>query len=471
MAVPGLPSADSLFASLAALRRRLISEEVAFRASTFSARSTDLKATVTTNGMVEVLSVVIEDSAWPPPSAAALAPSLREAAAQSLARANADTRPKAATNAAGYTLTGIPNSNQPQPAVLGFPSAEADFTTLLRAQDPLIAAKKFQGASGSVLAEVDGTLALVRLEVGDPLTPARTDLETDVVTALNLALEKAKRLFEQAVNTRVHQGVDPGTISSPAACLWAHGSLQIADRAKIKRQDGSFAPIVNAGATQTNIGVQAQTGDLWSRASVVLRDRSQVNGSLRTRGTLARGSNTVVTGTITEDGFVIQIPNLSLPVTFPGTNQGAINVPPDQTRTLVPGAFATVTVNSRATLFLSKGTYYFDSFQVEPQATISCTSGSGPVIVYVKNSFTFRGAIIEKTGGRPKFFIDVLGSNQVSLGAPFTGTLVALNALVDFATVGAPGHSGAFYAKNITVQPDNTITHFPFSGPPTLIPS
>jgi len=28
-------------------------------------------------------------------------------------------------------------------------------------------------------------------------------------------------------------------------------------------------------------------------------------------------------------------------------------------------------------------------------------------------------------------------------------------------------HTGAFYAKDITVNPDNTITHFPFSGPPT----
>ena len=55
-----------------------------------------------------------------------------------------------------------------------------------------------------------------------------------------------------------------------------------------------------------------------------------------------------------------------------------------------------------------------------------------------------------------------------ALGAPFTGTLVALDALVDFATVGAPGHTGAFYAKDITVQPDNTIIHFPFTGPPNF---
>jgi hypothetical protein len=31
-----------------------------------------------------------------------------------------------------------------------------------------------------------------------------------------------------------------------------------------------------------------------------------------------------------------------------------------------------------------------------------------------------------------------------------------------------PGHTGASYAKDLTVRPDNTVVHFPFSGPPTL---
>ncbi|MEO8183149.1 MAG: hypothetical protein ABI895_30325 [Deltaproteobacteria bacterium] len=90
-------------------------------------------------------------------------------------------------------------------------------------------------------------------------------------------------------------------------------------------------------------------------------------------------------------------------------------------------------------------------------------------MIHVKNGFTYSGALIEKTGGRPKIFVGVFGSSQVSLGAPFTGTLVALNALVDFATVSAPGHTGAFYAKDIVVQPDNIIVHFASSGPPSLV--
>jgi len=32
-------------------------------------------------------------------------------------------------------------------------------------------------------------------------------------------------------------------------------------------------------------------------------------------------------------------------------------------------------------------------------------------------------------------------------------------------------HTGAFYARDITVNPDNTITYVPFSGPPTPVSS
>lgn len=468
MAVPGLPSADSLLASLSALRRKLATEELGFRSSVFTATSTDGKVTATANGMVEALSVAIVPTAWPPAAHADLTPSLKDACGKVLAQANADTKPKASANAPGYTLTGIPNLNQPPPATPNFQSSDADFTALIRAQEAIIAAKRFEGTSGPVTAEVDGGLNVTGLNVAEPVLEQRETLEMHVVLALNLALDKAKRLFEDAVKKRIDDGIDPKTITSSEACLWAQGSLQLADRVKVKKQDGTFAPVVNAGPTTTNVGVEAQTGDLWSRSPVVLRDRSRVNGNLRTMSTLTRQNQTTVTGSITENGFILHIPKLTLTVTFPGTNQGSLVVAPDTARTLAPGAFADVSVQSRATLFLSHGTYFFNNWTVEPQAKISCSSTTGQVVVYVKNGFTFRGSIIEKTGGRPKIFVGVFGTGMVALGTPFTGTLVALNALVDLATVGAPGHTGAIYAKDITVQPDNTIVHFPFLGPPVL---
>jgi DNA-binding protein YbaB len=236
MAVPGLPSADSLLASIGALRRTLATEETGFRNATFSAASTDSKVTAVANGMVEALSVQIAPSAWPPLTPGALDASLKDACARVLALANASTRPQTATNAVGYALTGIPNLNQPPPSTNpSFQSSDADLTALLRVQDPIIAARRFLGISNGVTVEVDGTLALQMLIVVAPVPASRQALEADVVIALNLALEKAKRLFEDGVKARVGEGVDSNAIAFQSACLWAQGSLLLADRVKVKR--------------------------------------------------------------------------------------------------------------------------------------------------------------------------------------------------------------------------------------------
>jgi hypothetical protein len=472
--VTGLPSADSLIASIATLRRKLATEEVGFRNAVFNAQSTDHTVSASANGMVEALTVAIT-SAYPPPTPAALTAlqsSLLDGCGKALAAANANTKPKASADAAGYTLTGIPNLGQPDPASPGFASSDADLTARLLALDPIIAASQFQGLVGSVSAIVDGTLTLKSITLTLPLPASHTGLEGQVVLAINLALQKAKHLFEDAIQARVNQGLDSSAVTFSTVCLWAQGNLVIGDRVKIKNQNGTFAPSVNAGSAQTNVGADAQVGDVWSRAAVELRDRCKVTGNVRTMSTLKLDANASVTGVVTQNGALLQIPTLSLAVTFPGTNQGNKTLAPNGTLTLAPGAYADVTVNAGATLFLSTGTYFFNNWDVEPNAKISCSSGSGQIVVNVKLGFTFRGSIIEKTGGRPKIFVGVFGTSAIPLEGPFTGTLMALTAPLTIATLNPPAaHSGAFYARDITVNPDNTITYFPFAGPPTPVSS
>ena len=470
--VTGLPTADSLIASIATLRRKLATEEVGFRNTIFNSTSTDTTVSASANGMVEALSVAIVPTAFPPASLTTLAASLKDACGKVLTAANAGTKPKASADAAGYTLTGIPNLGQPPPSTPGFSSSDADLTASWLAQDPIIAAKQFQGISGPVAAVVDGTLTLVSITLTAPISPSRPALEGNVVLAINLALAKAKHLFEDGVLAKVNNGLDSSAVAFSTACLWAQGNLVIGDRVKVKKQDGTYAPVVNAGSTQTNVGADAAVGDLWSRAAVELRDRSVAHGNLRTRSTLKLDANASVTGLVTQNGTLLVIPTLSMAVTFPGTNQGSKNVPPNGTLTLAPGAYADVTVNAGATLFLTTGTYFFNNWDVEPNAKISCTSGSGQIVVNVKLGFTFRGSIIEKTGGRPKIFVGVFGTSSIPLEGPFTGTLMALTAPLTIATLNPPAaHSGAFYARDITVNPDNTITYFPFAGPPTPVSS
>ena len=472
--ITGLPSADSLIPSIAALRRKLATEEVGFRGTVYPGQSTDKTVNATANGMVEALTVTVT-SAYPPPTPDAfqtLQSSLLDGCGKALAAANAGTKPKASADASGYTLTGIPNLGQADPASPGFASSDTDLTNLLLAQDPIIAARQFQGIVGAVSAIVDGTLTLKSIALTLPLPASHTGLEGQAVLAINLALQKAKHLFEDGILARVNTGLDSSAVTFSQACLWAQGNLLIGDRVKIKNQNGTFAPSVNAGSTQTNAGADAQVGDIWSRAAVELRDRCVANGNVRTMSTLKLDANASVTGLTTQNGAFLQIPTLSLAVTFPGTNQGDKTIAPNGTFTLAPGAYGNVTVNAGATLFLSTGTYFFNNWDVEPNAKISCSSGSGQIVVNVKVGLIYRGSIIEKTGGRPKMFVGVFGTSAVSLEGPFTGTFMALTAPLTLATLTSPAvHTGAFYAQSITVNPDNTITYFPFAGPPTPVSS
>jgi hypothetical protein len=266
---------------------------------------------------------------------------------------------------------------------------------------------------------------------------------------------------------QVPASIDDPTTSLKNVCVYARGNLQIADRVKTKKSDGTFAPIANAGTTQTNIGADAQVGDLQSRAGVVLRDRAHVNGFLSTSQTVTRQNSTVVTGKITQNTFLL-LPNIDATVTFPSSNQGAVDIEPGQSRTLKPGAYTDVAVKSRATLSLSTGTYFFDSLDIEPQAVVSCNSKAGQIVIYVRRGLIFRGAFTEQGGGSPRIFMEVFGTDMVSLEAPFTGTIAAPNALLNLATVGAPGHHGSFFGRDVTIQPDNTITWVPYTGIPVL---
>ena len=78
--------------------------------------------------------------------------------------------------------------------------------------------------------------------------------------------------------------------------------------------------------------------------------------------------------------------------------------------------------------------------------------------------------MIERTGTTPKLFMSCFApaTTPLSMEAPFRGTFVAPNTSVDFKMVVAPGYTGAFFAKDISVQPNQTITFIPITGTPPL---
>ena len=222
MAVQGLPSADSLLPSIATLQRKLATEEAGFRATVITAASTDNRVSAAANGMVEMLTVTIVPAAYPASTTAALtslAASIKDACGKAVTNANANTKPKASADAPGYTLAGIPNSNQAPPTTPGFSSSDADVTARLRAQDPIISAKQFQGISGAVSAIVDGGLNLISITLTKPFPSLRQVFEHDVVVAMNIALDKAKNLFEDDIKQHVDNKINSSTITFPITCI------------------------------------------------------------------------------------------------------------------------------------------------------------------------------------------------------------------------------------------------------------
>jgi DNA-binding protein YbaB len=468
MAFDPLPSASSFASAVRLIENQLAALDAKLATITFTATSADSKVTVVVDAAIEVVSIAIHDSLLTGPSVnlTTLASTLVTVTNQALTAAHTRAASEAATAGAAFNLQNVCVPNGAFPNYAGF----AEAATTLLAEKPTIdqrnAARQFTGQFGVASAVASGNLDVVSLTISS-LPDFTPTVATDVGSAINQALRSAKTLVDTSIGGVVDT-LNTNVVKFTDLCLYARDTIAFNDGCKlVGTQAGSFAALANAGSAQTSLGVGAQTGNIWSRAPVTLGNNSKVTGFVKSNGSVTQGTNVTVTGAITPQSF-IQLPNFGFSVTFPGTNQGQVTVAPNTTKTLAPGSWDGLIVNGGSTLFLSTGTYYFTSFDIESNATISCTSGSGQVVVYVSGAVIFRGKIIEKTGGRPKFFLGAFTTSTIAVGGPFTGTIAAPNAQITLNTVAAPGHSGAFFGKALQVDPNQTITWVAFSGTPSL---
>jgi hypothetical protein len=252
--------------------------------------------------------------------------------------------------------------------------------------------------------------------------------------------------------------------------LLAAGTLHIADGVTVKAATPA-APVAvaNSGVGLTDLGVQTITGDVVSQGPVTLHDRAQVAGSVTTASTITPGNGVVVSGTERQHATLTPLQSFSWSVTLPAATGGPVDLEPGQTRSLTPGSYTTGSIKAGATLHLAAGTYAFDTFSLEPQGTVSVDASGGPVFIYVGAQLDLKGAL--DAGAHPaSLMIVYLGTAQGSLEAPFTGTVVAPNAKLYLAPVGAPGFVGSFFAAQIDVEAHDTVTLQPFAGWDLLFP-
>jgi hypothetical protein len=245
--------------------------------------------------------------------------------------------------------------------------------------------------------------------------------------------------------------------------LGAAGSLRVNDRSSVRSATNVPSLISNLGATDTNIGVGAVVGNTWTKALLTLRERATISGFLSTQGGMQPPQNqTLITGGMFSTTVPLIPAIASWSVTVPSTSLGNRVLAPDAVLAISPGRFGAVTVNSRATLQLGAGTYFFDSLDLEPQALMAADAAVGPVLIYVQGGLIMRGRITVKNGNAGDLLLAATGTTSISLEAPFRGTLVAPNAFVALASLTGAEHIGSFFGKSIEVHQGTVVRHVPF---------
>ncbi len=250
--------------------------------------------------------------------------------------------------------------------------------------------------------------------------------------------------------------------------LAATRSLRVADRVVMTAPSGGFDSAINTGAVATDVGTDTKLINVISQSALTIRDRSALSGFAKSASTVSLINGATAAGGTIQSSPLTPLQTFSWTVNFPAST-GDIDLEPDQTRPpLQPGAYGAVAVKSRSVLPLAAGTFFFDSLDVEPQATLNVSAG--PVTIYVATNIILHGTI--NAGAQDaRFFIGYLGANTVSLESAFTGTIVAPSAMLRFAPVNGTGpFTGQYFARDIDVEPGDLLVLKPFLGWGALFP-
>ena len=248
----------------------------------------------------------------------------------------------------------------------------------------------------------------------------------------------------------------PPNMSMSDVALGSNSSILLGDRVTVG-VDGAAsarAAVANAGTGTVSVSADARlTSDVWSRGNVVfVGERGQIAGSVTTAGTVMRQNGVVIGGPVLEHQTLSAVPT-SWTITFPASSTN-VQLQPGQTQTLVPGAYATVSVASNATLTLQSGTYYFDSAHQR-------AAGKDPVhrrgtIRRVRQDDLLReGPGHPARRGDPAVAADWIRRNLGRLRPDGSRRhRGCAQANITLAQIGTGVYQGAFFGKGLTLQAD-----------------
>lgn len=254
----------------------------------------------------------------------------------------------------------------------------------------------------------------------------------------------------------------PRGVPLSSAFISATQRLQIDDQVTLA-QSGQLPTIASLGSGGAELGskVFAYT-NVVSLADVTLRSSAHVVGSVTTAGRIHPQDGVIVDGARNEGAQVTPV-TTSWTVNFPASSAATVVAGPDGPLTpIAPGAYGGIDVRSRGRVSLSAGTYFLGYFNTEPQAEIQLDTSRGAIFLYVRDSFTYKGAFTTVAGAEGKLLVGYFGTPAAFLQAPFVGTMVAPNALVQIERPDSGQHKGTFFGAQIEAFSNASIGFLPF---------
>lgn len=273
--------------------------------------------------------------------------------------------------------------------------------------------------------------------------------------------EPARTVRQSVVQSEIRLRYPRGSDGGVPVVSFA-GQVYISDRARLELPNGQPIGVSQLGPGGVEVGASARVGSVVAEGNVFLRSSSIVSGDVTTSGTITHQNNTTVTGQQMQGAVVTPYNEETLQIPVHSVNGQNVNLEPDQSRNLAPGAYSQLNVKSRATLYLRAGDYAFTGVAIEPDAKILVDDGLGPVRVFVDNGFTFRGKVLTANQEPPALLVVQLGSSPIAmLDATFRGTVIAPNAEIVLGPGNQP-HEGAFMGRSVNVRADTKVVYRPY---------
>jgi len=254
-------------------------------------------------------------------------------------------------------------------------------------------------------------------------------------------------------------GTDQVTITVASYVLLSNSDVKISQNKSSKgdihaNNDIEFL----AGAPGTHVG------NLTAKDDITLQTKNTIQGNATAGDNIDLFGTATITGIKQDHAAVAEVPLPGFTYTAGGPN---VNVPQNGTRTLAPGSYGTVKVNSKGTLILSAGNYFINTLDAGASSTIlSINAAAGAVNIFVVADLRFgNSAQVKLTAGTTDKVIFVSQQTaKLTVGskAIFYGTLILPKGPVQFSSNASI--KGAVFATSITLDSQVKFLHHTSSG-------